>query len=178
MRLDKISKYPEILLFIPALLIGAGYFIIQWGTSKENSQIILIGYLLISIGLLSLPFIGFIIFYVRFLKKQVEYKIKKKVEDNVWNLFMVSYIAGIYGGLVTIAANNILSTNDIYSKIITIITLLFMIIGGGIFGIVALTYTLKTKNESNQYRTLLKRKAKLSRKAYAFKVRNFKLHEK
>jgi hypothetical protein len=45
-------------------------------------------------------------------------------------------------------------------------------IGGGIFGIVALTYTLKTKNESNQYRTLLKRKAKLSRKAYPFKARN------
>ncbi|MCZ7380982.1 MAG: hypothetical protein O8C64_05355 [Candidatus Methanoperedens sp.] len=82
---------------------------------------------------------------MRFLKKQVDEKIGEKVKDNIWNLFMVSYIAGIYGGLTTLAANLILSANDIYSKIITSIIFLLVIIVGGMLGIVVLTYTLKTK---------------------------------
>ncbi|MCZ7380981.1 MAG: hypothetical protein O8C64_05350 [Candidatus Methanoperedens sp.] len=48
MKLNKISKYPEILLFIPALFIGAGYLIMQWGASNEQ-KIVIGGFSLIAI---------------------------------------------------------------------------------------------------------------------------------
>jgi hypothetical protein len=140
---NRISKYPEILLFIPTLLIGAGYLVMQWGTSIEHLQIILAGYTLSMIGVILAIYIGLIAIYLRFLKREVEKKLDKEVKETVWNLFMVSYVAGIYGGITALAINFVLSAKSIYSQAITAVGLACVIVVGGLFGLFVLTNALK-----------------------------------
>jgi len=63
---------------------------------------------------------------------------------------MVSCVAGIYGGLTVLTTNFILSAKDPYSMVIAIVSFMLILISGGIFGLVALTYSLEPENKNNQ----------------------------
>jgi|Deesub1362A_J573_1020465.scaffolds.fasta_scaffold23803_1 hypothetical protein len=147
MRLwDKVYKYPEISLIVPALLIVVGYFLINtpFEIPIKHTEIILVGFSLAAVGSLLLSFFGVIIIYLRLLKKEVG-----KIRKNHRNQFMISYFAGIYGGLTVLAANLVLSAENLYSKVIAIVGFMLILVAGGIFGLVALTYVLESENENN-----------------------------
>ncbi|AGK61317.1 hypothetical protein Asulf_01326 [Archaeoglobus sulfaticallidus PM70-1] len=142
---DIILKYPEILILPPTLFVSIGLYLMKSDVSVEHLDTFLVGFYLGVGGIILGIYIGFIIIYVRFLKKEVKKKLGEKIEGTLWNQFMISYIAGIYGGLTVLAANLILSANDIYSKTITTITFIGMMILFGLLGLAGLTYVLETK---------------------------------